>query len=50
MNPQYEEHLRDSQFDDSRFAGFCRGDVYRPANGPDPYFDMEDLDLPDAPF
>jgi hypothetical protein len=23
----YEEHIRDSQFDDSRFAGFDRGDT-----------------------
>ena len=30
---QYEEHVRDSQFDDARFAGFCRGDTDSPPIG-----------------
>lgn len=30
MNPQYEEHLRDSAPDNSRFDGFDRGDSGRP--------------------
>ncbi len=29
MFDKYEEHIRDSAIDNSRFDGFCRGDLWR---------------------